>query len=672
METPKLTHEKGSCLAPHRSNSLTGSLVLRERQDFSNVTHGLGGNTTNIPLAVDVAPLNPAVFTVQPYSGLQNFTNTVTNRTVLQNFTNTVINRTVLQNFTNTVTNRTVFRRSGPPPISWNWQNQGGVSWLATIQNQGPCGSCWAFASAALVETQVRIEQGYWDKRSEGDIRDGLKISEGKTSADFCNGDSATSALDWVVKNGVTDLQCFPSDSYPDQYNPCVDRDGRTTRIPEATPLAQVDEKNWIANIGPIITWLNVDYNFWINNFTSSEVYYSPPSPTYPPHGGAHFVLIVGYNDDLGAWIIRNSWSGEWGNNGYALLGYGQLQTDTFAKIGLQYADPDPWIKRRLHNGNMIVSGDGATHKNFELIRCTGSGLLHQWRQGGENGDWSWHDAEDISISTACVGMPSMTGTTYNRNFEFVYWEDSGYLRHKYFDQSAQQWFDGGEFTDGTVSGYPGLIQGNYLNPGNFEVIVRHNDGSLRHWYRQNGDWQLGGIAVSSDRVMMSGPSLVQGNVGAQGNFYVVVVMNDGSLKMFWRNNDENSMPWLPGEDFGSGFGATPPVMIQSNYWTQNEASIGNFELLIAKNGQVEHWRRDNSNLITQDPQDGTSGPWEFQASFGTPATGNIKYVWSLLQGPFYQNMEAIVELDDGLGTLQHWYWVADAAQWNYDTNLPS
>lgn len=503
-------------------------------------------------------------------------------------------------------------------------------------------------------------------------MRDGLKVSEGNPSADFCDGDSAASVLDWVTNNGAADLQCFPYNGYDDQYTPCVDRNGRTTRIPQATSLAHVDEKNWIANIGPIVTWLDVTYDFWVNDFDSTKVYHAPPNPSYPPEGGAHYVLIVGYDDNLGAWIIRNSWGTWWGNNGYALLGYGELQTDNFAKIGLQYANPDSWIKRRLHNGNMIVSGDGATHKNLELIRCTGSGLLHQWRQGGENGDWSWHDAEDIAISTPCMGMPSMTGTSYNRNFEFVYREVSGYLKHKYFDQSAQQWVDGPEFTDGTVSGYPGFIQGNYLDPGNFEVVVRHHDGSLRHWYRQNGAWQFGGTAIDSHRVKMSGPSLVQANVGVQGNFYVVAVMKNGALKMMWRNNDDSSMPWLPGEDFGSGYDKTPPVMIQSNYGTQNENSVGNFELLVAKNGRVEHWRRDNSNLATQQPQDGTSGPWEFQASFGTPATGDIKHVWSLLQGPFYQNLEAIVELDDGLGTLQHWYWIAETAQWTYDTNLPS
>ena len=638
-----LTQHQGSCLPPPRSNNLAGGPVFHKRQQGRNSTHGLGGNTTNLPLAVDIAPLPATFFSQQTYSGLQNFSRPP-------------------------VANSSVPKLSKRTPSSWDWRSQGGVSWLTGIRDQG-CEDCWAFASAALIETQTRIEQGYWDKRSEGDIRDGWKQANGNPESDYCQGDSAPDALNWVVNNGVTDLQCFPYDGSVDQYTPCVDRKyGRTTRIPQVTYLNIADNKDWIADIGPIITWLNVDYNFWVGNFDPTEVYYSPPNPTYPPGGGAHYLLIVGYDDNLGAWIIRNSWGTDWGDNGYALLGYGQLQTDDNAKIGLQFANPDPWIKRRLHNGNTIVSGDGATHKNFELIRCTTSGdLLHQWRQGGENGDFSWHDAETIGTSTACKGMPALTSTSYNRNFEFIYWEESGYLRDKYYDQNAGQWYDGGEFTDGNVKGYPGFIQGNYLDPGNLELVVRHNDRSLRHWYRQNGDWQMGGVVLDDD-VKMSGPSLVQANVGVQGNFYVVAVMKQGTLKMMWRNNDDSSMPWLEGEEFGSGFEKTPPVMIQSNYGTMDENAVGNFELLVAKDGQVEHWRRDNSDLTTQVPQGGTSGPWELQATFGS----GIKHVWSLLQGPFYQNMEAIVELDDGLGTLQHWYWVVETAQWTFDVNLPS
>jgi hypothetical protein len=59
------------------------------------------------------------------------------------------------------------------PPPSIDWRTRYGGGWLQPIQDQDGDPSCWAFASAALVETMVRISHNVWSKRSEGDVRDG-------------------------------------------------------------------------------------------------------------------------------------------------------------------------------------------------------------------------------------------------------------------------------------------------------------------------------------------------------------------------------------------------------------------------------------------------------------------------------------------------------------------
>jgi len=92
--------------------------------------------------------------------------------------------------------------------------------------------------------------------------------------------------------------------------------------------------------------------------------------------------------------------------------------------------------------------------------------------------------------------MPALTSTTYNRNFETVYWENPNRLRYWYFDQTAQKWVDVGYVGDATaiVAGYPAFIQSSFDSPepGDLEVVFRGPDGTLQHWTGSVGakiDW---------------------------------------------------------------------------------------------------------------------------------------------------------------------------------------
>jgi Papain family cysteine protease len=607
-----------------------------------NTTHGLGLDITHLRKAVDVPPIDPEIFAVESFSGVAELGDLRDDETQNQSVP--------------------VITRRGPGSSSVDWRDRFGINWLATIQDQASCESCWAFASAALVETQSRIEHGYWDKRSEGDVRDTTLVTDGLSPNIFCDQTGWPShALDVANQQGAADLQCFPYHAFePDPYTPCSLRSGRTTKIPKYTDLGSVDQqKMWLDLIGPLIGVFHVPSTFEFGVYQAGTVLTTPVNPVWI---GSHAILIVGYDDARSTWIIRNSWGPGFGDNGYALIGYGQVDIDVYSKQGLQFVNPDPWVKSRLHNGNMIHSGNGAYHKNFELIRCDKTALSHLWRDGTTlNWNLAPSPADLTSPGDHCRGMPAFTETTFDRNFEMVYWERSGNLRHRYYVQSTGLWIDGGKFGGGDVAGYPAYIQSNYgpsATPGgNFEVVVRHDDGSLRHWWRDNfGHWTFG-ATIAECEVKMSGPSLVQANVGTKGNFYVVAVMESGRMRMYWRNNDDASQPWAEGEEFGHHVDRTPPVMIQSNYGTQDENGVGNFELLVSVDGCVQHWRRNNNDLTTQRPQKCDNGEWTHVTSFGK----RVRHVWSLLQGPFYQHLEAIVELRDG--SLQHWYW--DTVQWN-------
>jgi hypothetical protein len=133
----------------------------------------------------------------------------------------------------------------------------------------------------------------------------------------------------------------------------------------------------------------------------------------------------------------------------------------------------------------MYQGGNGPTHRNFELVRSDGSaGIKHVYRNGGENGDYSWHIASHLLYTTEwgtivgdkVVGQPVITGTSFNRNFEMLYWESTGWLQHWYLNQVDGGWYSTGQQGNGETAGYPGFIQ---TADSNFAVAVRNSDGSM-------------------------------------------------------------------------------------------------------------------------------------------------------------------------------------------------
>lgn len=490
-----------------------------------------------------------------------------------------------------------------------DWRTRWGGQWLTTIQDQNPCQNCWAFAAAALVETMVRIEHGHWSKRSEGDLRDGWGgptgenwvVRDGPKNTPCVHGAGVTGAMDWIAANGIADPGCYPWSATDRNYSPTPDRNGRTVRIPAYTTMGSVkDTKRWLDAVGPVIASLDAYSD--LSAYGGGSVYAPTPVATVI---GSHVLLVVGYDDGQQAWIVRNSWGTGWGDAGYGLIGYGQCNIDVYAKLGLQGTNPDPWSKRRLHAGFVFESGNGAEHRNFELVQGTAPRARHLWRDGGSGG-FVWHEAkilesDDPAAGSGCVGQPAATSTTYDRNFEAVYWELSGRLRHWWMDQTANNWHDGGRFGPADTEGFPGFIQSSFGAPGNLEVVVRRRGGALQHWWRGGAPdfaWHDAGT-ITSD-VKMSGPSLVQADVGTPGRLYVVAVMNLGKLQLWWRSDD---FTWHNGEVFGSGIGETPVCMIEGQFGATDELTPGNFELCVAVGGRVEHWWRDNSALSTEVPR---------------------------------------------------------------------
>jgi Papain family cysteine protease len=523
-----------------------------------------------------------------------------------------------------------------PPPAggvaaSVDWRNRWGWPWITTVRDQNGCNACWAFTGTALVEAMTRIEHAVWTTRSEGDVHKGV----GKVCADLGN---LGEVFNFIGQNGLCDPECFPWTTANIPYTPTPDRPGRTVKIGPTTWIGSIaEQKLWIDTIGPIATWFMVAGDFF---GYGTGVYRRTAAAA---DVGGHFLLVVGYDDSQGCWIVKNSWGTGWGEGGFGRIAYGESGIEQFSKLGVRGTNPDPLTKRRLHNGNLIESGNGALHRNFEMLATNaGPGLRHWWREGASPFPWS----AASSFGNDAAVCPTLTATTYGRNFEAVYLTTSNRLHHWWLNQANGTWNDGGVFGPADAKGIPGFIQGNYGAPANFEVVVRTADGRLNHWWRENGPpwtWHDGGRFASN--VAYSGASLVQGREGAHGSLEVVCVLQNGQMQHWWRD-DDHGFTWKLRDTFGANV-MSPPCMIEGQFGAVNEKQSGNYELCVAVGGKVQHWWRNNNG----------DKLWRHSADFGH----DVMAVTGLVEGSFGFNLEVVVLRQDK--KLQH-YW-RDAGGWH-------
>ncbi len=140
--------------------------------------------------------------------------------------------------------------------------------------------------------------------------------------------------------------------------------------------------------------------------------------------------------------------------------------------------NPDPFSRRRHHNGNMLQSGNGASHKNFELVYSSpnATGFKHM-SLDGDSLQWSVvGNVGSDAVAAKCVGQPLIMSTSFNRDFEVLCRDDSNGLQQWTYSQAAANWAPSASRQTNFLEGYPGFVQ---ADDSNFTLVIRHQDGTL-------------------------------------------------------------------------------------------------------------------------------------------------------------------------------------------------
>lgn len=194
-------------------------------------------------------------------------------------------------------------------PTSVDWRERGLVS---AVQNQGMCGSCWAFSSVGALEGQMSKLTGVLVQLSPQNLMD-CSVTDGNHG---CKGGYISKSYSYIIRNNGIDSEHFYP--YEHQTGSCrYSVRGKAGHCSNFHVLPRGDERvlqSVVASVGPVAVAVNAMLPSF--HLYKGGIFYDP---NCSPRGINHAVLVVGYGTDKGQdyWLVKNSWGATWGENGY-------------------------------------------------------------------------------------------------------------------------------------------------------------------------------------------------------------------------------------------------------------------------------------------------------------------------------------------------------------------
>jgi len=201
-------------------------------------------------------------------------------------------------------------------PRQVDWRTKGVVS---AVKDQGHCGSCWAFASTAVIESHVALKTGLLFDLSPEQIAMCSPNPDSCGGTGGCEGATAEVAFDYVTNSkGLFQEFQYPYTSYYGVDYACAVPSDYGNPVAHINGYHKLQTNNYtalmnaVATVGPIA--ISVDASTW---HSYSGGIYAGCNQVNPDIN--HAVVLVGYGEEDGQkyWLVRNSWNAKFGERGY-------------------------------------------------------------------------------------------------------------------------------------------------------------------------------------------------------------------------------------------------------------------------------------------------------------------------------------------------------------------
>ena len=308
---------------------------------------------------------------------------------------------------------------------------------ITSIKNQGNWGACWAFAPIAVAESFYKQMAGEESNLSETHLinffyNEDLKGPDSGLAGDKVipfrdkvdnGGNSMYTTFALARWTGIADEQTDNSLVYPSVE---VTEKTKELNIPQEyayTDLVHLQNAYWInrsntdsikeaiMKYGSIVVSYKHDESCSSNSvdksvYSGSTVYYNDQD-----YGTSHALAIVGWDDDFdknnfkytalnqkdifieagisyipknnGAWLVKNSWGTEYGDNGYFWMSYEEASlADTMFAYEFENADNydhiyqyDGSVGIRYESDNVITAAAVYQSTSNQMIEAVGVGV---------------------------------------------------------------------------------------------------------------------------------------------------------------------------------------------------------------------------------------------------------------------------------------------------------